>query len=385
MSSSLSASDAFRVFTLLPEVGPVTLRRLLDAFERDPVAVLEGSPERWRRVRGVGEKIVGRLSNWRDEVDLPKHDRLLRKHQARFVSQVDDDFPPLLRETYDCPAGFYQLGDYGYDQPLVGIVGTRTPTHYGRRVTRLLVEGLARAGYGIVSGLARGIDAEAHEATLAVEGKTVSVMGCGIDQIYPPEHADLHRRVIATGAVISEFPFGRRADKSTFPMRNRLISGLCRGIIVIESDEKGGSMITARFAAEQNRTVFAVPGQIDAPTSRGCHRLLREGAVLVRSVDDILEELQATAQGDLPFYDETGAHGPVLAEAPADLSPDEEAVLRALGDGSLHFPDTLAALTDLPLPKVSVALTMLELKKTVAKRVDGRYEGLVRLAEAGTG
>lgn len=380
MPSSLTAHDALRVLNSLPEIGPVTIRRLLGAFGDDPVAVLEADSAAWRSVRGVGPKMVAMLGKWRDEVDLEADDRLQREHEVRFVSQVDADFPALLRETYDCPAGLYVKGDFTFNRPLVAIVGTRHPTHYGRRAARLLAGGLARAGYGVVSGMARGTDAEAHQAVLAEEGLTVAVMGCGIDLIYPPEHAELHARIARTGAVISEFPFGRPADRTTFPMRNRLVSGLCRAVIVVESDEKGGSMITARFAAEQNRTVFALPGQIDQPTSRGCHLLIRDGAILVRGVDDVLEELQATSQRDLPLFD-GGSNARAPEAVLPELSSNEERVLRALGDGSLHFPDTLAALTDLPVTQVTTSLLLLEMKKAVAKRVDGRFEGLVRLPE----
>ena len=185
----------------------------------------------------------------------------------------------------------HRKGGYLFEQPCIAVVGSRRTTLYGQSVAKKLGSDLARLGFCVVSGLARGIDTAAHEGALSVGGKTAAVLGCGIDIVYPPENLDLYRRIVETGAVLSEFPFGRKADKQTFPMRNRVVAGISEAVVVVESDVQGGAMITARFAGEQGRLIYAVPGRIDQPTSHGCHQLIRDGATLFTGIDDILNEL----------------------------------------------------------------------------------------------
>jgi len=218
--------------------------------------------------------------------------------------------------------------------------------------------------------LARGIDTAAHQGALSVDGATVAVLGCGLDIIYPPENLDLYRRIGETGAVFSEFPYGRRADRQTFPMRNRVVSGSCRAVVVIESDTNGGAMITARFAGEQGRMVFAVPGRIDQATSRGCHALIRDGVTLVTSVDDILQEFDYLGgMRPIPLGERDVESGPG-----PDLQGNESAVLECFRGGSILNMDTIIGLTRLSMAEVSAAMMSLELKRLVSKRADGCFE-----------
>ena len=221
----------------------------------------------------------------------------------------------------------------------------------------------------MVSGLARGIDTAAHEGALAVDGRTAAVLGNGLDIIYPPENLELYRRIAEKGAVVSEFPFGRRADRQSFAMRNRIISGICEAIVVVESDVDGGAMITARFAGEHGRLIFAVPGRIDQPSSRGCHQLIRDGATLLTGVEDILAELNYL-DGLRPAPVPAGAAAPDTT----GLSAAEQRVFECFRGGSILNIDTLGGLTQMPAHELGATLMLLELKKLVVKRVDGTFE-----------
>lgn len=372
MPSSLNQRQALLVLNGLPHVGPIMLRHLMDAFGGDAVAVLAGKHAKLLGVKGVGPKAADALVHWADRFDLAKEVAKMRQTGTRFFIQEDEKFPELLRETYDPPIGLYWQGEYIVDRPCVAIVGTRRSTLYGRSVTKKFASELARLGFCIVSGMASGTDTAAHEGALEAGGKTVAVFGCGLDTIYPPENKNLYQQIVAQGAVVSEFPFGRRADRQTFPMRNRVVAGMCQGVIVIESAVSGGSMITARFAGEQGRTLMAVPGRIDQASSGGCHQLIRDGAIMVTSVDDILEELR---------YKRTQfpAEEPELNLGEAEstqssVSGAEQTVLDCFVGGELATPDALAERLELPISEISGVLMGLELKRLIVKRADGRFE-----------
>ena len=293
---------------------------------------------------------------------------------ADFIVPADPAYQPLLREIHDPPIGLYRRGQYDFSQPAVAVVGSRKTTLYGQAVAKKLGRELAQLGFCVVSGLARGIDTAAHEGALDAGGRTAAVLGNGIDIVYPPENLELFRRIVETGAVVSEFPFTRRADRQSFAMRNRLISGMCAAVVVVESDEAGGAMITARFAGEQGRLLFAVPGRIDQPTSRGCHQLIRDGATLLTGVDDILSELNylgGMRPGKQATADESELQTAPTAEG---LSPAESKVLALLAGGEARTLDQIAAGASLSVGEASATLMILELKRLVVKRVDGAFE-----------
>ncbi|MGC6424673.1 MAG: DNA-processing protein DprA [Lentimonas sp.] len=365
----ISQRQAMLVLNGLPHVGPVMLQRLMDAFGNDAVAVLSGQSERLLSVKGVGKKAVEVLANWQKHFDLEKEEASMRKFYTRYFARADEEYPRALRELYDSPIGLYWKGEYVVDQPCIAIVGTRRATLYGRSVAKRFASELARMGFCIVSGMARGTDTAAHEGALEVGGKTVAVLGCGLDIIYPPENLDLYKQIAQEGAVVSEFPFGRRADRQTFPMRNRVVSGMSEGVIVIESDAAGGSMITARFAGEQGRSLFAVPGRIDQASSVGCHQLLRDGATLLTSVDDILEELRYAKPKELELN-----FGEFESPSAINLSELEQAALDCFEGGELLAPDAISERLSRSAAEVSAILMGLELKRLVVKRGDGRFE-----------
>lgn len=291
---------------------------------------------------------------------------------ADFITAGDAGYPRLLKEIHDPPIGLYRKGSYEFPHPCVAIVGSRRTTLYGQSVAKRFGAELARLGFCVVSGLARGIDTAAHEGALSVEGKTAAVLGCGIDIIYPPENLELYRRIAATGAVFSEFPFSRRADRQSFAMRNRIVAGMCDATIVVESDVDGGAMITARFAGEQGRLIFAVPGRIDQNTSAGCHQLIRDGATLMTSVDDLLNELNyLDGLRPAPIGEKPAE---AAAGRPANLTADEAAVFECFRGGAILSVDALTGLTGRNAAQLSATLMMLELKRLIAKRADGTFE-----------
>jgi DNA processing protein len=378
MDVNLNDRQALLVLNALPNVGPITLNRLLAALGGDPRAVLSAEREVLQAVRGVGPVIADTLMEWRAHFDPQREEERMAVAGVEFITPQDAAYPALLREIHDPPIGLYAQGGVGdgrMGRRGVAIVGSRRTTHYGLGLARAFATELVRQGFMIVSGLARGIDTAAHQGALDAGGVTVAVLGTGIDRVYPPENLDLRRRIAAEGgAVLSEFPLGRRADRQSFAMRNRIVAGMCEATVVVESDVDGGAMITARFAGEQGRLLFAVPGRVDQPTSAGCHQLLRDGATLMRSVDDLLEELgYLNGLRPAPI---AARPAEVAAGQPANLTADEAAVYAQFAGGEILGPDALGERTGLAPSGLAAALMILELKRAVVKRADGSYEGI---------
>jgi DNA processing protein len=254
----------------------------------------------------------------------------------------------------------YAEGGYFPTERAVGIIGSRHCTTYGASLARSFARDLAKQGWWIVSGLARGIDTAAHEGALDAAGRTAAVVGHGLDLTFPPEAIRLRARMKADGCVLSEFPLGRPADRQTFPQRNRIVAGLVRVMVVVETDVDGGSMITARFAGDLGRTLCAVPGRADSPASRGCHALIRDGATLVSSVDDILTELGESR----------GQPALALVTDP----PEFARWLPHFAGGTAQDAESLAALADCAIAEAAVSLTMMEIRGVLTRRPDGRHE-----------
>jgi DNA processing protein len=373
MESNLTRSDAFWVLNGLPSIGPVSLNRLLDRFNGDPVAVLGAGKGDLSTVAGVRAPAIDSVLRWRSLFDLSREKEMASRLGISFIDRESDRYPSLLREIHDPPIGLYTLGGYDFSRKSIAIVGCRRCTLYGRGMAREFARELSQRGMCVTSGLARGIDTSAHLGALEAEnGATVAFMGCGLDIVYPPENIDLYRKIGEIGAVVSEFPFGRKADRQTFPMRNRLVSGSSNAVVVVESDQGGGSLITARFAGEQGRLVCAIPGRIDQRSSRGCNRLIRDGALLLSSVDDLLEELEYEA--NLPHLDlanEGGRDSDI-----AELDAGEKKLLGLFEGGESIGADRIASLLNRSPSEVASSLMMLELKGYVAKRLDGQYEAV---------
>ena len=370
----LTERQAFLVLNALPNIGPITLNRLLAELGGDPRDVLTAGARRLEAVKGVGPAISGTVAAWETHFNLAREEERMARSAAEFITGRDAGYPRMLKEIHDPPIGLYRKGNYEFDAPCIAIVGSRRTTLYGQSVAKKLGAELARLGFCVVSGLARGIDTAAHEGALSVGGRTAAVLGTGLDIVYPPENLELYRRIEAEGAVLSEFPLGRRADRQSFAMRNRIVAGMSEAVVVVESDVNGGAMITARFAGEQGRLIFAVPGRIDQNTSAGCHQLIRDGATLLTSVDDILAELNyLDGLRPAPIPAREGGAEPAAGGA-GELSAEEAAVLARLRGGETPGVDALAEATGLPAAQLAATLMSLELKRCVVKRADGSFE-----------
>jgi len=342
-------------------VGNVLYRRLLDRF-KTPDAVFAAGEEALRTVEGLSLQTAQNICSFAefDQVDLE-----IEKMAAlgiTLLSLHDPDYPPLLAAIYDPPPLLYIKGDPRGPYPYpIAVVGSRRPSHYGKTVAEQLSRELAEQGMTIVSGFARGIDTIAHQAALAAEGKTIAVLGCGIDQVYPPEHRALFDEITEEGLILSEFPLGTPPEGQNFPQRNRVISGLSLGCLVVEATLESGSLITARCALEQGREVFAIPGSILSKTSAGTHQLIRSGAKLVERVDDILEELLPQMRR-LP-------RGSVFS--PPSLEGDEKKLYDLLSFEPKHI-DQLIQESALSTSAVSGLLLALELRGA-ARQLTGKF------------
>lgn len=364
-------------FNVFEGIGPLRFKLLLDYFETAEKAY-KASVEELRKI-GLGEKLVLKFEESRKNFDLDSY--LLRVSQLGIEVLISEDknYPKLLKEIQDYPPVIYvkrrlksanteksssELQSASiFEKKAVAVVGTRLPTAYGRKVTEMMVEGLVANGLVIVSGLARGIDAIAHKHTIYNKGLTIGVLGCGLDKVYPPEHKGLIEEIIKSGgAVISEFPLGMDAVPGNFPARNRIISGLSLGVMVTEAAEDSGSLITASHAAEQGREVFAVPGPITSPMSKGTAELIKKGAKLVTGVEDILEELGI--RGATGRKSTTGTTG-------IELTEDEKKILEILKEGDLGIDDIIRK-SGLDSGKVGSLLSIMEIRGLI-KNYNGVY------------
>ena len=354
--------------TMIPGVGPKTCRALLGEFG-SAAKVLEAAESRLREVPGVGSRLAGAIARASREVDAEGELDLCRRRGVRVIGRGDPGYPPLLAEIPDPPSLLYVRGSIEpADQLSIAIVGSRKCTPYGLRIAERLASSLARVGLTVVSGLARGIDAAAHRGALAAGGRTIAVLANGLGEVYPPEHEDLASEVASRGALLSESPMGQSPLAGLFPQRNRVISGLSLGVVVVEATPRSGSLSTAKHAAEQNREVFAVPGPVDSLPSRGCHHLIRDGARLVETVDDILEELGPLVKEVKAKPDEPAIRHP----AELSLSDQERTLLGRLGDQGASV-DELIVGSGLTASQVMATLSVLEMRRLVRRLPGPRF------------
>jgi len=357
-------------------VGPRTCRILLEKY-RSP-EVIFSLDESEIAASGVSRRVASGIKEFRDFDALEKELCELPRLGARLLKWTDEDYPPNLREIPDPPPYLFVRGTASLNQPgCLAIVGARAASEAGLRMAQRLAMELAAKGFTVVSGLARGVDGAAHQGALDGGGKTIAVMGCGVDVIYPPEHRKLADAILeGRGAIVSELPIGSHPMAENFPTRNRILSGLCLGVVIVEAAEKSGSLITARMALEQNRQVFAVPGSPLTGKTRGSNRLLREGAKLVECVEDVIEEL-APQLGIAPKLAKSGAIGKASetleisarrAQLTFDAASDEDKlILKELKQGMKLHVDSLIEASGLTTQAVLKLLLELELKGVVAQ------------------
>jgi DNA processing protein len=361
----MNSTEACVALNMLPTVGPVRLRKLLSVFGQ-PERVLAAKRTELRQVEGIGNEVAEQISSWESIVDLPAELNRIRDFGATVITQTSESYPKSLREIHAPPIVLYVWGELQErDQHAIGIIGARRTTHYGAESAKKLAYQLAYAGLTVISGLARGIDTAAHQGALAAKGRTIAVIGSGLLKLYPPENRGLAEKIFSgNGAVVSEFSMEVDPDRQTFPMRNRIISGWSHGILVVEAGLNSGALITAAQALEQGRSVYAVPGHINAPSAMGSNRLIQQGAKLVMDAGDILDDLQVL----LP---ETKPSPQAAARPLPELSDDERKVYDAI-DAAETPVDRITAKCNLPSSTVSSTLLRLELKRLV-KQLPGKY------------
>ncbi len=365
--SDLNLLDLLRL-SMVPGVGPQTSRALLARFG-SPARVLSATIAELKGVPNVGPKLAEKIARARQDHDAEAELALCQRSNVRILARKHPEYPPPLENIPDPPALLYCKGILEpRDQIAIAIVGSRHGSPYGMRVAERLASGLARVGVTVISGLARGIDAAAHRGALRAGGRTIAVLANGLASVYPPEHEDLARGVVEAGALISEMPMQQMPLAGLFTQRNRVISGLSLGVVVVEATPRSGSLSTANHAMEQNREVFAVPGPVDSLSSRGCHRLIRDGARLVETVDDILEELGPLVKEVRTAPDEP----PVRHPAELTLTDPERSLLGRLDDTPTGV-DELIAQTKMTAAQVMATLSVLELKRMVRRMPGHRF------------
>ena len=352
--------EAFVALNLIDGVGPVRVRQLLSVFG-EPEAILRATSAQLQKVQGIGADTAEAIAHWERDIDLPGELKRVADFGCHILIQSDPEYPELLKQIYDPPIVLYVKGQVlPKDKNSVAMVGSRMTTPYGMEVSRRLGYQLAYLGVTVVSGGARGIDSAAHQGALSAKGRTIAVLGTGINLVFPPENAELYERIAADGALITQFPFNRPGDKQSFPIRNRIVAGMTLGTVVVEANLTSGSLITARFAADYGRQVFAVPGRIDSPRSKGCHELIKQGAKLCEGAEDILSEFEYLfpVTNRPPAPNETGVL-PAL-----ELQPNEQKVFDLLGKEEVSIDDVIRG-SGLPSSAVSVALLSLEMKRLI--------------------
>lgn len=351
-------------FNLIKGIGAVRMQGLV-AYFGDLESAWAASPAELAAA-GLGSKLIERVVQARTNVDLDKVWERIEKQGIKILTWQDEAYPQRLKEIDQPPPVLYLRGEYLPDDLFaVAIVGTRRVTPYGRQITEELSAFLAGRGITVVSGLARGVDALAHQMALKAGGRTLAVLGSGVDKIYPPEHRALAEQIMEHGALLSDYAPGTPPDASNFPPRNRIISGLSLAVVVVEAGETSGALITAEFAAEQGREVFAVPGSILAPQSKGTNKLIQNGALPLLSVNDLMQALDLTRVG------EQKAARKIM---PGD--PTEAQLLNVIGSEPLHV-DEIRNQSGLPIEKVSATLALMELKGMV-RQVGGMHYVAVR-------
>jgi len=348
--------------TMLRDLGPVGSRKLLSVFGTTE-KIFHSTVEDLVAKGGIGMNRARNIKSFSSWPDVEKQVEVLEKSGIKAVSFEDPSFPELLRETDDAPVVLYVRGHIETrDRYALAVVGSRKPSSYGAAVAERIAGDLASMGFSIVSGMARGIDALSHKGALGVGGRTIAVLGSGLDVPYPPENKMLMERIAGAGCVISEFPPGTPPNRENFPRRNRVISGMSLGVLVVEATSDSGSLITATYALDQGREVFAVPGKITAPTSEGTNELIRKGAVLTRNTDDIVEELAPVLKGFIKSRD----------SLKVDLTGQEQELCSFLSMEPRQI-DSISRESRLPSSTVLGMLLSLELKGIVKQTTGKRF------------
>jgi DNA processing protein len=371
--SDLDKKKYWIALSMVPGVGAISFRKLLNAFE-SPEQVFAASESSLKAVPGLAEKTIRNILRFGFPDSVKKELDAIERERVHLLTLDDSNYPEQLRNIFDPPPVLYVKGRLPRPhEVMIAVVGSRKSSTYGRNVAESLCRELSLKGVTLVSGMARGIDSAAHRGTLKADGETIAVLGCGVNIIYPPENSRLYHEILERGAIISELSISAKPDRGNFPARNRIISGMSMGTVVVEAGLRSGALITADMALEQGRDVFAVPGNINSACSQGTNRLLKQGAELVEHADDVLnalpveicQECHQKLQEELDFSSApTNRASPAQDTEIASLHDHEKLVFQQLGQEPLHIDD-IGVRTHLPSATVSASLIVLEMKNLI--------------------
>ncbi len=363
--------EACIILNMISGIGSIRMQALLNQFET-PANIFAQSATSIAGVKGISHELAEKIANWHSEINLSGELEIADKGGAKIITIADDEYPALLKEIYDPPICLYVRGRLpDFSANTLAVVGSRRMTAYGRKMTRHLTEAAVYAGWKIISGLAYGVDAVAHQVTVDLKGITVAVLGGGLARVHPQDHVPLARSIVENnGALISEYPMKFPVSRQSFPRRNRIVSGLSRAVLVIEAGVDSGALITAATALEQGRSVFAVPGMVDNPQARGCHKLIKEGAKLTEDFEDILQDFEflpgfgAVKEHNHEYQDEFDDEPVVSMPEMSGISDEEQKIIRALALENKSF-DALSQETGIAAGTLLGTLMKLEIKKQV--------------------
>ncbi len=368
----MTEQETIIILNMLSGIGYSRYKTLLEHFG-NVSKCFDSSIKELSSMPGIGDALAAIILGWEKLVDLKKELSIVERGGAKIYTIIDGGYPEQLKETQDAPLCLYVRGDMSCDfNSTIAVVGSRKMTMYGKEATELIASQLSYAGWTVVSGLAYGVDAAAHQAVVNAKGKTIGVLGGGLAKFHPQDHVNLARNMIECGGgVLSEFPMECSPTRRSFPMRNRVISGLSKGVIVTEAGLQSGALITVDFALEQNRMIFAIPGRINNPTSQGCNRLIKNGAKLVESVEDIFEEFEFLPGFEKPnIIDTQGSQASQPVQKNQILSDDEKKIVGIIANDEKGI-DLIAGETGLPIGKLLALLQQLEIKKII-KQLPGK-------------
>ena len=358
--------EAYIVLNMISGVGTARFKALVQAFN-EPCKIFEQSVESISSLRGFSPALAGKIIHWDKDLDLKAEMEFAHLSGTHIVTMDDAEYPEILKGIYDPPLCLYvrgKLPDFSYNS--LAVVGSRRATIYGKKMAKHLSEEAVLAGWKVISGLAFGIDAIAHQATVDAGGITVAVLGGGLSRIHPQEHVQLARDIIESGgALISEFPMKFPVSRQSFPRRNRIVSGLSQAVLIVEAGLKSGALITANLAMEQGKDVFAVPGHVDNPQAKGCHKLIKQGAKLIEDFNDILDDydfLPGFARMDEGNEESELEPNKIIEPSkPANMSDEEYKIIQILQGEAKSF-DHLAEATNIPVPSLNSLLTKMAMK-----------------------
>ena len=370
----MTSKEAVITLNLIPGIGSARIRRLLETFGT-PEIILHAPASSLRQIQGIGSELATQIAGWKTSTCAEKEIELADRAGANITTLFDSDYPESLRNIPDPPLVLYSFGTWSSspNQRAISIVGSRLATHYGLMVARKIASSLAEKGITIISGLARGIDTEAHRAAIAAGGKTIAVIGAGLNKLYPSENMNLAEQIAeGYGAVVSEFPMNFPPSKSTFPMRNRIVSAWSQATLVIEAPRKSGALITANTANEQGRLVYAVPGPIDRPHSEGCHELIRQGATLVTNAAHIIDDLGwGASQQELPLEIPLSSHTPSRLHS-IPMTEDDQSILDYIARGNASL-DALSSVSGIPIGQITGILAKLQISGLIIPLPGGLF------------